>query len=305
MIEVSEEIGRAVTCDQAIVALETTLICHGLPSPTNLETALEMESVVRSAGAIPATIGILDGRVKVGLTETEIERLATSDSVIKCSTRDIARTIVAKRLGATTVASTIFVAHRVGIRFMATGGIGGVHRGGQRSFDISADIAELARTPVTVVCSGPKAILDIDLTAEALESAGISIVGYETDRLPGFYVAETAISIPRIDGIAEAALLVCEHAKIEIPGAIIIANPPPADLALSAGEFAKLLTDAERSSIGVSGGDVTPFLLAEIARHSRGRSIGLNRALVVANAALAAHIATSAVGPDGNDLLQQ
>ena len=294
MIEVSEEIGGALASDQAIVALETTLISHGLPWPDNMQTALEMERAVRDAGAVPATIGLLDGRIRVGLKEEEIERLARSETVVKCSTRDLVPTLASGQSGATTAAATIYVARRAGIHFMATGGLGGVHRGGERSMDISADIAELARSPTIVVCSGAKAILDIDRTAEALESAGVLVLGYRTDRMPGFYVMETAIPVRRVADPLAAAAMVRTHRMIGEPGSIVIANPPPADLALATDEFEAILADAQAGSDGVFGGDVTPYLLTEIARRSEGRSVALNKALAVANADLAARIAVAA-----------
>ena len=293
MIEHSPEIHQALANDQAVVALETTLICQGLPRPANLDAAFEIERAVREAGAVPATIGIVDGRVKIGLDDGEIERLARDPDVMKCSTRDISLAMALGRNGATTVAATIHLARRAGIRFMATGGLGGVHRGGETSLDISADIGELARSPSVVVCSGAKAILDLPRTVEALESHGIAIHGYRTNRLPGFYVSRTTISVPEIASVDHARSLVRAHAELGWPGSIVIANPPPEDLALSADDFEAVLAGAmdaaDKANIG--GGDVTPFLLAHIAVATGQGTVDLNRKLVIANARLAAEIA--------------
>ncbi|MCB1968777.1 MAG: pseudouridine-5'-phosphate glycosidase [Geminicoccaceae bacterium] len=296
MIELSPEIEEAIGSGQEVVALETTLICHGLPRPDNLAAAFEIEQAVRDEGAVPATIGILDGRIKVGLSRDDIERLAGDADVMKCSTRDLALVLARRRPGATTVAATIYIAHRAGIRFMATGGLGGVHRGGESSMDISADIGELARSATVTVCSGAKAILDLPRTVEALESHGVALYGFKTDHLPGFYVARTAISVPGLTSVDDVRDMITAHAAIGWPGSIVIANPPPADLAMHTREFEALLDTAlaEAARQRIEGPAITPYLLACIAEGTKGRSVALNRALVVANARLAARIAMAA-----------
>ena len=293
MIEPSTEIEQALANDQAVVALETTLICHGLPRPENLETARRLEQEVRDAGAVPATVGVIDGRVRVGLTDEQLRRLAESHEVDKCSTRDLARVAASGGLGATTVAATIYAAHRVGVRFMATGGLGGVHRGGERSLDVSADIGELARSPSIIVCSGIKSILDIGRTLEALETAGVSVLAMGTGDLPGFYVTKTGFEVPAIAGVEQAAATIEAHAALGWPGSIVIANPPPEDLALDPAEHDELLlrAEAEASAAGVSGKEVTPRLLAALAEATRGRSVALNTALVRRNSRMAAMLA--------------
>ncbi|MEZ5823467.1 MAG: pseudouridine-5'-phosphate glycosidase [Geminicoccaceae bacterium] len=295
MFQIAPEIEHALADDQAIVALETTLICHGLPRPANLEAAFEIERAVREVGAIPATIGILEGQAKIGLTGEEISRLAVDTGVMKCSTRDLAYAMAHGTNGATTVAATIYLARLAGIQFMATGGLGGVHRGGESSMDISADIGELARSSSVVVCSGAKAILDLPRTVEALESHGVALYGFQTDRLPGFYVCRTSIEVPKLDGVDEARSLVRAHHAIGSPGSVVIANPPPAALAMDEREFEALLADALNGAAAdhIGGREVTPYLLAHIARATSDRSVELNRELVIANARLAARIASA------------
>jgi len=292
-IEPSAEVRRALADGAPIVALETTIISHGLPRGRNLEVAIELERIVRDEGAVPATIGILDGCVRVGLTIEELTQLAEDDDVLKCSTRDLAACVAQRRLGATTVAATIFAAARSGIRIMATGGLGGVHIGGHESFDISADIAELGRTPIIVVCSGAKAILDIEKTIEALETAGVAIYGYGVTKLPGFYVRETAVDVPSIGSEAGLAAIARAHHRLGTPGSIVVANPPPETLALSPETFSDLLQRslAAADRQGVAGKAVTPFLLRSLAELSDGRTVELNAGLVESNVRLAARLA--------------
>lgn len=298
MLEVAPHIRNAQNVRRPVVALETTLIAHGIPKPANLELALALEDTVRKHGAIPATIGVIDGRLKVGLSETEIEQFALASDVDKCSTRDLSRTIASGGLGATTIASTVFAAVSAGVRFLATGGLGGVHPGGETSMDVSADLMELSRSPCVVVCSGPKAILDLDRTIEVLESQGIGLVGFRTDRLPGFYFSETDISIPRCDDTGATARLIQAHAAIGWPGALIVANPPPSELALEPAEFVGIWQEAqaEAEEADLKGGAITPFVLSRLAELSEGRTVTLNMALVQGNAALAADLAVEASG---------
>ncbi len=231
-IMTSGPLARALEGGAPVVALETTLIAHGIPRPRNLDLARAIEAEVRGTGALPATIGVIEGRLQVGLDEADLRRIALADDVLKCSTRDLARAMAGRGLGATTAAATMFAAARVGIRVMATGGLGGVHRGGEASLDVSADLAELGRSPLAVVCSGAKIVLDLPRTIEVLESNGVTVVGYGTGDLPGFYCRETGIPVPRVDGLAALAGLVRCQAELGWPSAVVVANPPPSDSAL-------------------------------------------------------------------------
>jgi pseudouridine-5'-phosphate glycosidase len=295
-IDLAPDVALALAEGRPVVALESTLICHGIPRPRNLELAFDLERAVMDEAAVPATIAVIDGRIKVGLTAEELVRLATADSVSKCSTRDLAFALAGGGLGATTVASTIFIAARAGIRIMATGGLGGVHRGGEASLDISADLHELARAPVAVVCSGAKSILDLPRTLEVLETMGVTVAGFGTDRLPAFYAADSGLAIPALADIAAAARLVREQAALGWPSGIVIANPPPAKLALTSDAVEALASAAIAAARreGVHGAAETPFVLAHMARASAGATVTLNEALVIANARLAARIAAAA-----------
>ncbi|HMR32041.1 MAG TPA: pseudouridine-5'-phosphate glycosidase [Geminicoccaceae bacterium] len=295
-MDLSPEVADALSRGEAVVALESTLICHGIPRPRNLELAVAVETAVREAGAVPATVAVLDGRLRIGLAADELARLATTDSVVKCSTRDLAWVIAAGCPGATTVAATIHAATKAGIRVMATGGLGGVHRGGHSSLDISADLAELARSAVAVVCSGAKSILDLPRTLEVLETMGVTVLGLGTEELPAFYARESGLAIPAVaDAAAAAAVLSCQ-AALGWPNGIVLANPPPADLAMPPAVVERLVEGALAAcrAAGVSGKDETPFLLAHMARASDGRTVALNEALVLANARVAGEIAAIA-----------
>jgi pseudouridine-5'-phosphate glycosidase len=293
-IEPSQEVADALRSGRPIVALESTMICHGIPRPRNLTLARTVEAAVREAGAVPATVALLDGRVRVGLGDDELERLATAEGVAKCSPRDLAPVLASGSLGATTVAGTIFVAARLGIRLMATGGIGGVHRGGEASLDVSADLHELRRSGVAVVCSGAKIILDLPRTLEVLETLGVPVLGYGTADFPAFYLTASGLPVPRIDGLEALAHVIAAQAALGWPSGLVVANPPPAELALDPPELEVALRDAlaDAKAQGVRGKDETPFLLAHLAEASSGRSVTLNEALVVANARLAAQVAT-------------
>ena len=301
LLSVRDDIAAVLVAGAPVVALESTVIAHGLPRPYNLDTALEMEAAVRESGATPATIGILDGKIVVGLKAEQIARLADASDVAKVSSSDLSAVLASGRAGATTVAGTVFVAARAGIRVMATGGIGGAHRGSENTFDISADLTELARTAVAVVCSGAKAILDLPRTTEVLETLGIPVVGYGTTEFPAFYSRESGLSLQhRVDSPEEAAKLMCIHWDLGWLGqgttaGIVIANPPPADVAMARNEVEALVAGAMESAdtTGVRGKGVTPYLLKELATKSGGRTLKTNIALLVANARLAAGIAAA------------
>jgi pseudouridylate synthase len=279
------------------------LICHGLPRPRNLEVARAVEAIVLAEGAQPATIALIDGRIRVGLDAPTLERLASSDGVVKCSPRDLALVAVRRALGATTVAGTIHIAAAAGIRITATGGIGGVHRGWERSLDVSADLHELGRSGVAVVCSGAKIILDLPRTLELLESFAVPVVGYRCDAFPAFYARDSGLPVSRLDAVAELAELVKAQAMLGWPAGLVIANPPPADLALPAAQLEAWIAAALDDALArrVMGKHTTPFLLAALARLSEGRTVALNEALVLDNARLAARLAKAyAAGGDGS-----
>lgn len=288
------DVARAVTAGQAVVALESTIIAHGMPFPQNLETAMAVEDVVRGQGAVPATIAVLDGTITVGLNRAEIERVARSPGLAKLSRRDLPIALARGESGATTVAATMIAAHLAGISIFATGGIGGVHRGADRSFDISADLEELARTPVAVVSAGAKAILDLPKTLEVLETKGVPVIGYRTDILPAFYSSESGLAVQhRCDTPAEIAAILKAMRRLGQPAGALIANPIPPEHALPPDEINAVIEDAlaEASAQGISGQAVTPFLLSRVAQTTEGESLQANIALVKHNAGLAAQIA--------------
>ena len=299
-LSIDPEVGLALEGGAPVVALESTLICHGLPRPRNLELGRAVESAVREAGAVPATIAIVDGIVRVGLDPATLERLAHANDVVKCSPRDLALVVAGRALGAATVAGTIRIAAAAGIRVMATGGIGGVHRGGESSLDVSADLHELARTGVVVVCSGAKIILDLPRTLEVLETLTVPVLGYRCDRFPAFYARDSDLPVPRLDGIAAVAAVVRAQAALGWPTGLVLANPPPAEFALPRAELEAWIATAtaEAAGRGVIGKDTTPFLLAALARLSGGRTVALNEALVLDNARVAAALAVALANPD-------
>ena len=295
MIDVAPEVAAALADSRAVVALESTLITHGLPEPLNLETARAAESAVRAAGAVPATIAVLGGCIRVGIDAAGLDALAHSDHVGKASRRDIAGIIASGGDGATTVAATMICAHRVGIRIFATGGLGGVHRGGEDSLDISADLDELARTPVAVVCSGVKAILDIDRTMEVLETRGVPVLGFGAADMPGFWARTSGFPVDRrVDTAAEAAAVLRAQWALDL-GGVVIANPPPEPAALSPEivETAVMAALVAARRDGVRGKAVTPYLLARVAEATQGRSLSANVALIEDNARVAAEIAVA------------
>ena len=289
---VRPEVAEAVREGRPVVALESTLIAHGLPWPLNMETAFTAEAAVRAEGAVPATIAILDGIPTVGLNETELHDLAREENVLKASRRDLAAAIAQRRTAATTVAATMTLAHLAGIRLFATGGIGGAHRD-SHPWDISADLIELARTPVTVVCAGAKSILDIPRTLEILETEGVPVVGYRTDQFPAFYVHSSGEPITaRVDTPAQAATLIQAHWQLG-GGGIVLAQPVEKHAALEPNLFMHALTAAEHQAVGVGvrGKELTPFLLNRLAEITEGQTLRANHSLVVANARLAAQVA--------------
>ncbi len=291
--EIHPGVAKALAAGGPVVALESTLICHGLPRPRNLELGRAVEAAVREEGAEPATIAIVDGSIRIGLDPPTLARLAQADGVAKCSPRDLALVVAANGMGATTMAGTIRIAAAAGIRVMATGGIGGVHRGGESSLDVSADLYELARTGVAVVCSGAKIILDLPRTLEMLEALAVPVVGYRCDSFPAFYARASGLPAPRLDRVDELAAVIRAQAGLGWPSGIVIANPPPADLALPLDQLERWIAEAaaDAQAQGIIGKEVTPFLLAALARVSAGRTVALNEALVLANARLAARLA--------------
>ena len=300
LLMVRDEVGSAVASNRPGVALESTIIAHGFPYPENLRLAREVEAVVRAAGAIPATVGLVDGRIVVGLSDAEIEWFARERDAVKVSRRNLAATLASGRLGATTVAGTMLCAHQAGIRVFATGGIGGVHRGAERTMDISADLTELARTPVCVVCAGAKSILDLPRTLEYLETQGVPVLGYGTDRFPAFYTPDSGLPVPvRVDSAAEAAAVAARHWALG-GGGLVVAVPIPAAHALDdasiAGITAAAVTEAERA--GITGAAWTPFVLDQVRERSGGRSVAANVALVLNNARIAAAIAQAMAAAD-------
>jgi pseudouridine-5'-phosphate glycosidase len=307
MLRIAEEVSTALEEDRPVVALESTLISHGLPYPQNLEVATALEAAVRAAGAVPATIGVAAGVPTVGLEAADLERFATRpEAVRKLSRRDLAAAIAAGADGATTVAATMALAAAAGITVFATGGIGGVHRGAAHSWDVSADLTELARTPTLVVCAGAKAILDLPATLEYLETLGVPVVGLATAEFPAFYSRSSGLPIPtRVETPADAARVWSaqrRHAAIAAPGGMLLCAPPPADVALDRQivEAAIERALARAAAADVRGPAVTPFLLAAMAEETSGESIATNVALLRNNAHIAAHVAVALAQHTGN-----
>ncbi len=292
LVEVRPDVAEAVRRGRPVVALESTLIAHGLPWPLNLETAHHAEEAVRSEGALPATIAVLEGRPTVGLTDAELRTLAQAGRILKASRRDLAGAIVQRRTAATTVAATMLLAHQAGVRIFATGGIGGAHRNGH-NWDISADLDELGRTPVAVVCAGAKSILDIPRTLEILETQGVPVIGYGTDEFPAFYVHSSGDPVTaRVDTAAEAAELCRVHWALGGAG-LVLAQPVDKHVAMDPENFVSALSSAEQQAmgVGVRGKELTPFLLNRLAEITEGQTLKVNHSLVIANARLAAQVA--------------
>ena len=295
-ITLKPEIAEALAQNRPVVALESTVIAHGLPHPKNIETALAMESAVRENGAVPATIAILGGEIFIGLDEAQIETLATDKNLRKISRRDLP-IAVGKRLNcATTVATTAFLAHMAGITVFATGGIGGVHRGG--ASDVSADLPELAQTPITVVCSGAKIVLDLPATREWLETWGIPVLGWRCDEMPGFYVRSSGLPIDeRIDEMDELAAIAAARGELGLRNALLLTVPVPAEFEMDRGELEQIISDAaaEAERGGISGKAITPFLLSATSEKTAGRSLAANIALLKENARVAALAAAALI----------
>ena len=296
-LQIADEVRAALEGGRAVVALESSLIAQGLPAPHNLETALGAEAAIRESAAVPATTALDAGRLVVGADRAMLERLADPQArVAKAGSRDLGPLLATGVLASTTVSATMRIAHMAGIAVLATGGIGGVHRGAAGSFDVSSDIDELAATPVAVVCSGAKSILDLPATLEMLETRRVPVVGFGVDEMPGFYSIGTGLRLAhRVDGSRSAAAAVRAHRALPGAGGILIVQPPPAELALDAAEvdawIAEGLVDAEAN--GIRGGDVTPHLLGFVARASDGRALRANIGLIVGNARTAGEIASA------------
>jgi pseudouridine-5'-phosphate glycosidase len=295
LIVLSPEVAQARLVGRPLVALESTVISHGMPWPDNLATAHMLEAAVRLEGAVPATIAVIDGKVRIGLQPGELERLARGDEPVqKLSRRDLAIRLCQGGLGATTVAATMVAAHAAGIQVFATGGIGGVHRGAQQSFDISADLSELSRTPVAVVCAGAKSILDLPLTLEVLETLGVPVLGYGTAAFPAFYSRDSGLKVDaQVDDPAGLAAICRTHWQLGLQSGVLVANPVPEELALDPAVAEAAIAQAlqEAADRGIRGKDTTPFLLARVKALTGGESLKTNVALIENNARLAAQLA--------------
>ena len=301
-LEVGADVGEALDRGVPVVALESTLISHGLPHPQNLEVAREAERAVRDEGAVPATIGVVSGVAKVGLDEAEIELMATAEGIPKLSARDLPFAVAKKSHGATTVAATAHLAALAGVRLFATGGLGGVHREASESWDVSADLAALAGTPVAVVCSGVKSILDVPATLECLETLGVPVVGFRTLRFPGFYLSDSGFSLHwSLQSAEEAARTIQSLPALGLASGLVVANPLPEDEQLDPALHERALRTSleELERRGIHGGDVTPFLLDHFAAETEGESLRVNRLIILRNARLAARIAVALSALDG------
>ena len=296
LLDLRSDVADALRKGEPVVALESTIISHGMPHPTNLEVAQRVEDIIREAGAVPATMGILDGRIKVGLNTEELQIFAEASDVAKVSTRDLGMVLASGGKGATTVATTMIAAALAGIRVFVTGGLGGVHRGAEQNFDISADLTELGRQKVAVVCAGAKAILDLPKTLEVLETGGVPVIGYGTDDFPAFYSRTSGLALSaRADSAEDAARIVKSHWDLGLQSGLVLANPLPANAALNQdqveGYIGQALAEAEAQK--VRGKDVTPFLLKRLGELSDGRTLRANIALVENNARLGGALAVA------------
>jgi pseudouridine-5'-phosphate glycosidase len=305
-LDIHPEVVQALAEQRPVVALESTIISHGMPYPDNVKTALRVEDEIRAHGAVPATIAVIGGRLKAGLSPQQIEELGRQGSAVaKVSRRDLPFVVGGGRIGATTVASTMIIAAMAGIRVFATGGIGGVHRGAQQSFDVSADLQELARTSVAVVCAGAKSILDLPLTLEYLETHGVPVVGYQTDRLPAFFTVDSDCSVDyRLDSAQQIAQVLIAKWTMGLHGGMVIANPVPQAFSLSRERMDAAIDQAlgEASERQISGKEVTPFLLARVSELTGGDSLATNIELVLNNARLASEIAVQFAQQGGYDV---
>ena len=288
------EVSKAISNHHPIVALESTVIAHGLPYPQNLETAFKLETIIRENGVVPATIAVFDGEFCVGLSKDQIEKLATGKTIRKISRRDLPIAVANKLTCATTVATTAFIAHRAGIKVFSTGGIGGVHRG--FSADVSADLPELAQTPITVVCSGAKIVLDLPQTREWLETHGITVLGWQCDEMPAFYSRSSGLSVDEtVATAADVASIVKARDELGLKNAVLVTVPVPSEFEIDRGELEAILADALElaNERGIRGKEVTPFLLSQMSERSGGRTLAANIALLENNARVAAGIAAA------------
>lgn len=293
-LKINPEVKKALDEGTPVVALESTIISHGMPYPQNIEMAKTVESIIRENGAIPATIAILNGELKVGLNPEELEYLGKSDSVLKASRRDLPFIVSKKLDGATTVASTMIIAALAGIKVFATGGIGGVHRGAQQTFDISADLQELAHTNVAVVCAGCKSILDIGLTLEYLETNGVPVVGYKTKEFPAFYTRKSGFNVDyKVDSETELALALKSKWDLNLNGGVVVSNPIPEEFEMDSDTITNAIEDAlkEADAKGIKGKECTPFLLGKVKAITGGKSLDSNIELVYSNAKVGAKLA--------------
>ncbi len=293
-LEIKQEVKDALDNNMPVVALESTIISHGMPYPDNVRMAKKVESIIRSEGAVPATIAIMDGKIKIGLTDEDLETLAKSKNVTKVSRRDLASVIANKSLGATTVASTMICAEMANIKFFVTGGIGGVHRGYESSLDVSADLDELSLTNVNVICAGAKAILDLPKTMEYLETKGVSVVGYQTEVLPAFYTRTSDIKLRHfVNSAEELAKIIYTKDQLNLKGGLLVVNPIPVKDSLDATYMDAIIDRAVKQSVEdhIEGKDVTPYLLKKIVEETKGKSLEANLALVYNNADVGAKIA--------------
>lgn len=293
---VSDEIKQALAKGQAVVALESTIISHGMPYPENITTAKLLEETVRENGGIPATIAVIDGRIRVGLGEAELELLGTAKNIRKASRRDLPAILALGQHAATTVSATMICAHLAGLKFFATGGIGGVHRGATETFDISADLPEFVHTPVLVVCAGAKAILDIPLTMEYLETLGVPVLGYRTDEMPAFYYRSSGVKVPqRFEEPQQAAAIFMQSLQLGYKGGILVGNPVPEAAALDREKIENCIATALSEAVqkGISGQAVTPFLLGKLNEITAGESLKTNIELVKNNAMVCTQIAVA------------
>ena len=297
LLDISPEVSQALTEGRPVVALESTIISHGMPYPKNVETALNVEKIIRESGAVPATIAIIGGRLKAGLSHEEIEYLGKAGrSVAKASRRDLPALVARGADGATTVATTMIIAHMAGIKIFATGGIGGVHRGAEVTMDISADLEELAQTPVMVVCAGAKAILDLGLTLEYLETKGVPVIGYGTEELPAFYTRKSGFGVDyRVDTPEELAAMFRAQRELDSRGGMLVTNPIPQQYAMDQETIDRAIEEAlaEAKAQGIHGKETTPFLLAKVVELTGGDSLESNIKLVLNNAAVAAETAAA------------
>ena len=296
LIALAPQVQAALAENQPVVALESTLITHGLPFPENLDCAKDAQDQIRAQEATPATIAVIDGQIRIGLEDEELERISQDDTTYKLSRHDLATACARGLTGGTTVAATMICARKAGIAVFATGGIGGVHRGWNRTLDVSADLQELARTPVTVVCSGAKSLLDLSATIEMLETLGVPVVGFGTEELPAFFSAQSGITLHQfVDTVSEAANIIQTRRELDLSGGEVLAVPPPEALAVTLSDLENWTQTAltESQEKGITGKSVTPYLLSRIAELSGGATLAVNTALILNNATIAGRLAVT------------